>query len=113
MRGSYRGHRRDQVKPKRANPKFREKKEKELKKSILFRYFQFRRKLNNKYLELQDQYNELMNKYSNSEKNKLRLQAQVDNLITELDSVNTKFTYDKPETDNINIVLKNIHIPTF
>lgn len=43
--------------------------------------------MNNKYLELQDQYNELMNKYTNSEKNKLRLQAQVDNLITDLDSV--------------------------
>lgn len=43
--------------------------------------------MNSKYLELQDQYNELMNKYTNSEKNKLRLQAQVDNLITDLDSV--------------------------
>lgn len=50
-----------------------------------------RRKLNNKFLELQDQYNELMNKYSNSEKNKLRLQAQVDNLITDLDSVSVLF----------------------
>ncbi|CAF0735017.1 unnamed protein product [Brachionus calyciflorus] len=44
-----------------------------------------KRKLNNRYLELQDQYTDLMNKYSNNEKAKLRLQNQVDTMTVDLD----------------------------
>ena len=67
--------------------------------TAIFSFFICRRKQNNKFNDLQNQYTDLVNKNSQNEKTKIKLQNEIDILHQDIDKVSNGLSKsDKPLT---------------